>query len=896
MNLQSRPERRIVRRRIVHIVLFSSLITLVTTSIQLYREYRQDLEILDREVEQIRISYTDSLQATLWIMNQDQVQIIIDGISRLWDVLQVTVEMDGELLFSAGIADDRATIVHSFELLHNYGGRQVPLGTLRVVFDLQALYDRLIARVGVILLSNAVKTFAVAIFIFFLFQHLVTRHLERISGYARTLSPENLDQPLELQRRSNDKPSDELEQFAESINNMRETLRDSYETLSKSEERFRQLAENIDAVFWIESPDGSQVLYVSPAFERIWGQPGHRLYKDRDFWLQSVHADGRAALREAFEQATRRTGEHSRELWRPVQFPEYRIVRDDGSVRWIQSHAFPVTDASGQVLRVVGLAQDVTERVQAVQSLEQSETAAINARRHLFDAIESVPVSFELYDAEDRLVLTNSKAKEFFPELTPLQKPGTSFEEVARFAAQNHLVVARLDEGERRAVGADAKTWVSERMRLHRNPKSPFDFEWAGGKWFRLLERKTSDGGTVVACIDITDRRQIERQLAQAQRMEAIGQLTGGVAHDFNNLLTLVLGNLELLEEQLRSDKEKASLVHKVIAASERGASLTQRLLAVARKQPLQPQNVDIAKLVHGLLDLLRRTLGETVEIEVVADAGLWTCTVDPGQLENALLNLAINARDAMPEGGKLTIEASNARLDEDYADAEVELTTGQYVLLAVTDTGGGMPREVQEQAFEPFFTTKATGQGTGLGLSMVYGFVKQTGGHVKICSELGEGTTVKIYLPRYRGSEPVEAPSREDADVLEMGDALVLVVEDDEDLRSLLGDMLRSLGYRVMDADAGQSALDLLEREPGIQLLLTDVVLPGGMSGRELAEQTHRRLPDLPVLYMSGYTENAITHHGRLDDGVQLLQKPFRKSGVSRAIRRALDQRSDAN
>jgi nitrogen-specific signal transduction histidine kinase/CheY-like chemotaxis protein len=394
---------------------------------------------------------------------------------------------------------------------------------------------------------------------------------------------------------------------------------------------------------------------------------------------------------------------------------------------------------------------------------------------------------------------------------------------------------------------------------------------------------------TIVAIQDITDLKTAEAQLRQAQKMEAVGQLTGGIAHDFNNLLAIMLGNLELLESELDRGSESGEWVQRAIGAAERGAKLTQRLLAFSRQQALRPEPVDVDNLVRGLLDLLRRTLGETIDVELVSDAGLWLCDVDRAQLENAILNLAINARDAMGEGGRLTIETSNARIDDEYTAAQADVSPGQYVLVAVSDTGTGMPDEIIDHVFEPFFTTKGVGEGSGLGLSMVFGFIKQSSGHVKIYSEEGRGSTVKLYLPR--SSEAGEVRREPDAEGLsaEAQNAVVLVVEDDADLRRLIVQMLRSLNYATLESGSGEEALVVLRGSTRVDLLLTDLVLPGGISGRDLGEEAQRARSGIRVLFMSGYAENAIIHQGRLDEGVNFLQKPFRIVTVARAIRKML-------
>jgi signal transduction histidine kinase len=393
----------------------------------------------------------------------------------------------------------------------------------------------------------------------------------------------------------------------------------------------------------------------------------------------------------------------------------------------------------------------------------------------------------------------------------------------------------------------------------------------------------------------IAQREQVEAALRQAQKMEAIGQLTGGVAHDFNNLLQVVLGSLERLRVRAsrggaRLDSDLDRLVEAAMQGGNRAANLTKRLLAFSRQQPLAPKPIDVNKLVTGMSDMLSRTLGESVRLEVVLAGGLWRVMADENQLENVLLNLAVNARDAMPGGGKLTIETANAHLDEAYARSESEVKAGQYVLLEVTDTGTGMPPEVLTRVFEPFFTTKGIGEGTGLGLSQVYGFIKQSGGHVKIYSEVGQGTTIKIYLPRLLAAAE-DAGKAEAARAAPAGtrQECILVVEDEPGVRALSVDILRDLGYSVLEAGDGPSALAVLQREASVALLFTDVGLPNGMTGRQLADAARQMRPDLKVLFTTGYARNAIVHDGRLDPGVELIGKPFSAVDLGFRIRAVL-------
>jgi signal transduction histidine kinase/ActR/RegA family two-component response regulator len=388
----------------------------------------------------------------------------------------------------------------------------------------------------------------------------------------------------------------------------------------------------------------------------------------------------------------------------------------------------------------------------------------------------------------------------------------------------------------------------------------------------------------------MASRAAAENQVRQMQKMEAVGQLTGGIAHDFNNMLAVVIGNLNLVQRRLaKGDAKISGFVDSALEGANRAAALTGRLLAFSRQQPLQPQPIEPNKLVSGMSDLLARTLGETITVETVLAAGVWRTQTDATQLESALVNLAVNGRDAMPDGGHLTIETANAYLDSDYALSE-GARPGQYVMIAVTDTGCGMTREVIDRALEPFFTTKAVGKGTGLGLSQVYGFVKQSGGHLKIYSEPGQGTTVKIYLPRLFAPETPAEPPKPAAAATPDDRRKVLLVEDDERVRAFTEEALRDLGYEVVSAESATEALAQVARAPDVDLLLTDVIMPD-TNGRELAEQVLRLKPGLPVLYMTGFTRNAVVHNGMLDPGVNFMAKPFTVDQLAAKVREALDQ-----
>jgi signal transduction histidine kinase len=380
-----------------------------------------------------------------------------------------------------------------------------------------------------------------------------------------------------------------------------------------------------------------------------------------------------------------------------------------------------------------------------------------------------------------------------------------------------------------------------------------------------------------------------QQQLVQAQKMEAVGQLTGGIAHDFNNLLTVITGAAEILSDDVTGQPELATTVAMIDEAAQRGAELTQRLLAFARKQPLQPRATDTNELVSSAVKLLRPTLGENIEIESMLEEHAWPALVDPGQLTTAIVNLAVNARDAMPNGGKLTLETGNVRLDESYAEANPEVSPGAYAMIAVSDNGTGIPAAIIDKVFDPFFTTKEVGKGTGLGLSMVYGLVKQSGGHIKIYCEDGHGTCIKLYLPCAVGRD-VEFVGTATAVSIERGTETILVVEDDPLVRNYAIAQLRALGYRTIPAANADEALVLIDQGTPCDLLFTDVIMSGSKNGRELADDLARRRPEIKVLYTSGYSQSAIVHNGRLDPGVLLLTKPYRRSDLARMIRAALN------
>jgi PAS domain S-box-containing protein len=559
-----------------------------------------------------------------------------------------------------------------------------------------------------------------------------------------------------------------------------------------------------------------------------------------------------------------------------VRDAERRYIKKSGEIMETLVSAILERDADGGFVRVITGVTDVTAR-------RRAEEAAQRERQFSELLVQSSTEGIISIDREFRYTLWNP-CMEAVSGLARDQVLGrTIFEMFSNLPGVVETAWRDALAGKRSSLRAFRFVY------LQTNKSGVLDEDFAP-----LFAEDQSIVGAIAFVRDVTEQRRMEDALRQSQKMEVIGQLTGGVAHDFNNLLTVIIGNIDALRRDVDLGSTDArEAIERALRGATRAAALTQRLLAFSRRQPLDPQPLNLNRLVAGTSELLQRTLGERIDVETVLAGGLWWISADPNQLESALLNLAVNARDAMTEGGRLTIETANVHLDDAYAAAHEEVTAGQYAMLAVSDTGSGMTSEVIGKAFEPFFTTKGVGQGTGLGLSQVYGFVKQSGGHLKIYSELGQGSTVKLYFPRLPAGE-FRTESTAEVQLLpsETSGEAVLVVEDDEDVRRYSSDCLRELGYRVIEAADAGMALRLLATDSGIRLLFTDVGLPGDRNGRQLAEEAVRRRPDLKVLFTTGYARNAIVHHGRLDPGVELLAKPFTYADLAAKVREILGEK----
>ncbi|QWG17546.1 PAS domain S-box protein [Bradyrhizobium sediminis] len=533
----------------------------------------------------------------------------------------------------------------------------------------------------------------------------------------------------------------------------------------------------------------------------------------------------------------------------------------------------PIRSQSGTIIGATKVSRDITARKKAQEALLESEQMAREVIANAFEA-------FIQTDDSSYVLEWNPQAEAIFgwsrQEALGKHLPSLLLSETLQPYCQS-MKKRLLQNEENAAAGARFEVQVKRKdghsVRIEASMNA---LRRRSGYLFNIFAR------------DLTEKIAAEEQLRQAQKMEALGQLTGGIAHDFNNVLTVISGTIEILAEEVADKPEAAAIAKLISEAADRGAELTAHLLAFARKQPLRPRETDVNRLIVESARLLRPTLGARIEIETMLMDSVWTALVDPGQLSSALLNLAINARDAMPGGGKLMLETSNVTLDESYAAANGDVKAGNYVMIAVSDTGSGIPEAIRDRVFDPFFSTKQTGKGTGLGLSMVYGFVKQSGGHIKVYSEEGHGTTFKIYLPQ-ADAEPEPVAAETSTPEMVGGNETILVVEDDPLVRAYVNTQLQSLGYKTLSAANSVEALAIADSGAAFDLLFTDIIMPGRLNGRQLAAEMASLRPSLKVLFTSGYTENAVIHHGRLDPGVLLLAKPYRKLELAHMLRVAL-------
>lgn len=635
----------------------------------------------------------------------------------------------------------------------------------------------------------------------------------------------------------------------------------SIDALEDSEQKFREITNTIGEVFWITNSDQTKIVYVSPAYETIWGRSCKELYRNPMSWADAIVPEDRNA-----------PPINTDDILDNAHIAQYRISRPDQSIRWIEDRTFVARNDQGNIERVLGVARDITEQ-------KTVEVANAEQKERLEAIVETTSDVVWDWDIQSATTWWSDGLQRHF---------GISPDEVKK----NPNWFERIHPNDRELVSAS----ISKALQ---SGKSKWSHEYrlllANNKTTRIIDRgkiirDTSGTATRVigAITDVTQKRDLEERLNRSQRLEAIGQLTGGIAHDFNNLLTVIVGNAELIGLQQNADDNICSLAETIQSAAEKGSQLTNHMLAFARRQPLHPQAESIGKIIGDMEKLLRRTIGEHIEIEINQTLKNDAAMIDAAQFESAVLNMCLNARDAMPDGGRLFIETGMYSVDINDPVMLSEMPPGDYITITVSDTGHGMNEETRARAFEPFFTTKPPGTGTGLGLSTVFGFVKQSNGFINVYSEPDHGTTIRVYFPKLEQT-PKHMTKEKNMTGIPAGSESILVVEDDDMVRQHVVNQLESLGYSAMQAANGPEAMKIIESGAKIDLLFTDIIMPGGMNGRELAEKAVEQRSDLCVLFTSGYTEDVMLHDGRQDNNVTLLSKPYRRQQLAEKIREVL-------
>jgi two-component system cell cycle sensor histidine kinase/response regulator CckA len=633
------------------------------------------------------------------------------------------------------------------------------------------------------------------------------------------------------------------------------------QSIRQGEDRVRELTEHIEQVLWMMDAKESKVLYVSAGYEKMWGRSCQTLIENPQSFMEGIHPLDLDLMLQKNEVMFR-TGHIDAEC---------RVLRPDQSVRWIWVRGYPILK-NGDPVRIVGVIEDITER-----RILEEERHTLLSQLQLY--VQRVPLAYALFNHDLRIVEWNPAAERIFGYPREAALGLHPFDLISpAFRPEAAQLLDGIRSGDMNVFSTNENVTKDGRKIV---------CEWVNTP---LHAEDGSFAGLLSLGRDVTERRLLEQQFQQAQKMEAVGQLAGGVAHDFNNLLTIINGCSELIQMQLPEGNAERELAHEIGLAGERAAGLTRQLLAFSRKQVLETRVLNLNEIVVDAGRMLKRLIGEDISVSSALNPALHLVKVDAGQIEQVLMNLAVNARDAMPQGGKLTIETANVEFTQTTVPAHTDLKPGRYVMLAMTDTGTGMDAATRTKIFEPFFTTKGVGKGSGLGLATVFGIVKQSLGHIAVYSEPRLGTSFKIYLPAIEAPASARKQAGSKSGVSHRGTETILLAEDEPALRSLVRHILTRQGYRVLDVEDGEHAIQLVEslKEP-IHLLVTDVVMPG-MSGRLLGERLAQKQPGIKILYLSGYTDDAIVRHGILAAETAFLQKPFSPAALAAKVREILD------
>jgi PAS domain S-box-containing protein len=903
----------IARRLVIATIIFGFFITLATTSYQLYADYRQDLKTIHGYFTLIQKSYLSSLSRSVWMFDGKQIDAELDGLSKLPGMEALEIQAGQGYRWSSGAVRSKRTIIERFPLTFRHRDRTFSIGTLIATAGLDNVYHRLIDKTLTILATNAIRAFFVSGFILLIFQYLVTRHLVDLADTVARIDFSGTPERIALKRKKQRSHRDEIDQVVLALNQMQTDLFKSYEALKNSEdELYRIFSMSIDLICIVDINTATFVK-VNPAFSETLGYSSEELTSKP--FLEFIHPDD--------VQTTSRMIDAKLKAGRKVIDYENRYRCKNGSYRWLRWVSRPVPEKGLSY----AVAHDITGSKHSEQRIEHLNRV-LRAIRDVNQLIVREADPGTLIGEVCRLVVDNRGYASALIVLTDEKDRPIAWARAglaASCASLNNL----FERGELLPCCQQVRAKTQAELFVDRTAvcsQCPLGEKCARTQ--SLCAQLVHDGaafGYYIAALDsdhsvdeeeiglFTEmaadlayalnvmrakaaresserkRKALESQLIQAQKMESVGQLAGGVAHDYNNMLSVIIGYAELALDKLGLDAPLRDDILEILTAARRSSNITGQLLAFARKQTIAPEVLDLNQTVESMLNMLRRLIGEDIDLVWHPRPGVWPVNMDPTQIDQILANLCVNARDAIADVGKITIETDSISIDEAYCAEHAGFVPGDFVILAVSDDGHGMDRETMDKIFEPFFTSKGMGRGTGLGLATVYGIVKQNAGFINVYSEPAKGTTFKIYLPGQ--ADRTVTIEKADSDEAPQGRGeTVLVVEDEASILKLANKILTGLGYKVLSAASPAEALKLAEAGSAeISLLITDVVMPE-MNGRVLAERLQAVHPKLKCLFMSGYTADVIAHRGVLEDGVSFIQKPFSKKDLAAKVRASLD------
>lgn len=864
---------RLAKKQLIFILLFSSLITLIGTFIQLLVEYRDDIEYIDMQLLQIKNSHLESLTNSLWSLNNKQIEIQLHNILNLRDIVYLEIVEKETILFSTQRPEMQNLRHVSYPMIFTKDGVDSTIGVLNAYASLSGVYQRMMKKIFLIFTTQALKTFIVSFFILYIIYRTVIQHLIKLSNFAQTLSLDNLDSKFEINRIKSTNP-DELDLLVDTLNHMRQRLNKDFEVirqtkiaLNENREQFKNLYENAPNVYFSIGMDGC----IKRCNRRINDLLGCAVEDLIDRPFLSLYEDSPAGKDKARMLLKRFQAGES------ISDEELQMKKADGTPIWTSLTVKAIQDEQGQTVEHRSVIVDITYRKKAEEMLrnrelllnEMGNIAKIGGWEH------------DLVSRKSTWTKTTYKIIEIKPGD---RIPGPD-EHLDYYPPEHRKILEKayhssIETGEQFDIEVQCNTAKGRLL------------------WVRVLGRPEYVNGECVrmkgTIQDITEQKKVEVQLLQAQKMESVGRLAGGVAHDFNNMLSIIIGNAELILEEMDSANPHIANLREIYKAAERSANLTRQLLAFARKQIIAPKVLAVNTIMESMLNMLKRLIGEDIELIWLPSEKLWQVKMDPSQIDQILVNLCVNARDAIKGVGKIIIETDNITFNETYCSKHIGFIPGNYTMISFTDNGCGMDSKTLDTLYEPFFTTKKTGEGSGLGLATVYGIVKQNKGFINVYSEPGMGTTFKIYLPRHyeiKEKKPKKATEQETVN----GHETILLVEDEKAILKMTTMMLKRLGYSVLTASTPDEAIGIVKNTNSckIDLLMTDVIMPG-MNGQELSKKLTCLYPSLKCLFMSGYTANVIAHRGILDKGVKFISKPFSKQDLAVKIRELLDKTED--